>query len=157
MTIQLELVGHVQGVTVLENIDDDWGAVESVIALDPARYGPEALKGLDAFSHVLVVFVFDRIEHAAIATGARRPRGNPDWPEVGVFAQRGSPRPNRPGQVTRGGGCRRVRWAEADGAWARRARWIAGARHQAGDAGLRAARRGIREPHWARAIMAQYW
>ena len=79
MTIQLEPVGHVQGGRT-ENIDDDWGAVESVIALDPARYGPEALKGLDAFSHVLVVFVFDRIEHAAIATAARRPRGNPTGP-----------------------------------------------------------------------------
>ncbi|MFN5819570.1 MAG: TrmO family methyltransferase, partial [Novosphingobium sp.] len=28
---------------------------------------------------------------------ARHPRGNPDWPKVGVFAQRGRNRPNRLG------------------------------------------------------------
>jgi tRNA (Thr-GGU) A37 N-methylase len=32
-----------------------------------------------------------------VQTGSRRPRGNPDWPEVGIFAQRGKGRPNRIG------------------------------------------------------------
>ncbi len=32
-----------------------------------------------------------------IETGARHPRGNRDWPLVGIFAQRGKNRPNRLG------------------------------------------------------------
>ncbi len=30
-----------------------------------------------------------------MTTGARHPRGNADWPKIGVFAQRASARPNR--------------------------------------------------------------
>lgn len=79
-----------------EPIDDDWGDVEATIELD-ARFGPEALRGLDAFSHVEVVYRFHRVDESSVHTGARRPRGNPDWPEVGIFAQRGKDRPNRIG------------------------------------------------------------
>lgn len=79
-----------------EPVDDDWGPVEATIALDE-RFGPDALRGLDAFSHVEVVFVFHRVDEDVVHTGARRPRGNPDWPEVGIFAQRGKDRPNRIG------------------------------------------------------------
>jgi len=32
-----------------------------------------------------------------VQTAARHPRGNRDWPEVGIFAQRGKARPNRIG------------------------------------------------------------
>ncbi|MEV7413875.1 SAM-dependent methyltransferase [Streptomyces sp. NPDC089919] len=77
--------------------DDDWDKESAVIRLDAARFGPEALYGLDAFSHIEVVFHFDRVPVAKIEAGARRPRGNPDWPLVGIFAQRGKNRPNRLG------------------------------------------------------------
>lgn len=77
--------------------DDAWGPVSAVIRLDPARFGPDALAGLDAFSHLEVVYHFDRVPEEKIETGARRPRGNPDWPLVGIFAQRGKNRPNRIG------------------------------------------------------------
>jgi tRNA-Thr(GGU) m(6)t(6)A37 methyltransferase TsaA len=77
--------------------DDDWGDVDSVIRLDETRFSPDALLGLDEFSHVEVVFLFDRFDEAKVHTGARRPRGNPHWPEVGIFAQRASSRPNRLG------------------------------------------------------------
>ena len=79
-----------------EPVDDDWGAVEATIRLDD-RFGPEALAGLDAFSHLEVVYEFHLVDEAAVHTGARRPRGNPAWPEVGIFAQRGKERPNRIG------------------------------------------------------------
>lgn len=72
----------------------------SVIELDPLRFGPEALAGLEAFSHVEIVFHFHGLPPEREATGARRPRDNPAWPLAGIFAQRGSPRPNRLG-VTR--------------------------------------------------------
>jgi tRNA (adenine37-N6)-methyltransferase len=77
--------------------DDDWDIVRSTIVLDPSRFGPGSLRGLDEFSHVEVVYVFDRVDEAEIETEARHPRGNPAWPEVGIFAQRARMRPNRIG------------------------------------------------------------
>ncbi|MER7620581.1 SAM-dependent methyltransferase [Streptomyces sp. NPDC126503] len=77
-------------------VDDAWGGVAAVIRLDD-RFGPDALAGLDAFSHVEVVYHFDRVPVEKVETGARHPRGNADWPLVGIFAQRGKNRPNRLG------------------------------------------------------------
>ncbi|MFI8822396.1 SAM-dependent methyltransferase [Streptomyces sp. NPDC053431] len=77
--------------------DDEWGEVTAVIRLDAGRFGPDALAGLDAFSHLEVVYHFDRVPEEKIETGARHPRGNTDWPLVGIFAQRGKNRPNRLG------------------------------------------------------------
>jgi tRNA (Thr-GGU) A37 N-methylase len=95
-TIALDPIGWVVGGRT-EVVDDDWGQVAAVIRLDGSRYGAEALRGLDAFSHLEVVFHFHRVAPERIETTARRPRGNPDWPEVGIFAQRGKNRPNRLG------------------------------------------------------------
>ncbi|MFB6841589.1 SAM-dependent methyltransferase [Streptomyces sp. NPDC056361] len=97
-------VGRVVGGRV-EVRDDEWGDVESVVRLDAEAFGPEALAGLDAFSHLEVVYHFDRVRPDAVQTGARHPRGNKDWPLVGIFAQRGKNRPNRIG-VSR---CRLIR------------------------------------------------
>ncbi len=80
--------------------DDDWGSVESVIGVDGDRFGPDALAGLDAFSHVDVIFLFDRFDESDVTLGARHPRGNEAWPRVGIFAQRASSRPNRLGLTT---------------------------------------------------------
>jgi tRNA-Thr(GGU) m(6)t(6)A37 methyltransferase TsaA len=80
-----------------EPIDDDWGAVESVIRLERTRFENDAVAGLDAFSHLCVVFHFHLVEEADVVTGARHPRGNPEWPRVGMFAQRAKMRPNRLG------------------------------------------------------------
>jgi tRNA (adenine37-N6)-methyltransferase len=77
-------------------VDDRWDAEHCVLELD-ARFGAEALAGLDAFSHLEVVYLFDRVPEAAIETAARHPRGRADWPLVGIFAQRGKARPNRLG------------------------------------------------------------
>jgi tRNA-Thr(GGU) m(6)t(6)A37 methyltransferase TsaA len=82
-----------------EAIDDEWGLVESRIELT-SGFGPAALAGLEGFSHVEVVFLFDRVDPRSVCRGARRPRGNPDWPEVGIFAQRAKDRPNRLGLCT---------------------------------------------------------
>ena len=97
--IALEPVGFVVGGRS-EAIDDDWGDVAAVIRLDGARFGPDAVAGLDAFSHLVVVFQFHLVDPAEVQSGARRPRGNPDWPEVGMFAQRARMRPNRLGVST---------------------------------------------------------
>lgn len=76
--------------------DDNWGAVESRIELD-ARFDADALAGLDGFSHLEVVYVFDQVDPDTVNTRARHPRGNQDWPRVGIFAQRARRRPNRIG------------------------------------------------------------
>jgi tRNA-Thr(GGU) m(6)t(6)A37 methyltransferase TsaA len=76
--------------------DDNWGAVESRIELVDG-FGPECLEGLGECSHAEVIFHFDRVSEESIERGARRPRGNPDWPMVGIFAQRAKARPNRLG------------------------------------------------------------
>jgi tRNA-Thr(GGU) m(6)t(6)A37 methyltransferase TsaA len=94
--IALEPIGVVVGGRT-EPIDDNWGAVESVIRLDPTRFEADAVAGLDAFSHVCVVFHFHLVEESDVVTGARHPRGNPNWPQVGMFAQRAKMRPNRLG------------------------------------------------------------
>jgi tRNA-Thr(GGU) m(6)t(6)A37 methyltransferase TsaA len=92
-------IGHVSAARS-SRIDDDWGSVESVIRLDPSRFTSDSVAGLEEFSHVVVIFLFDRFDEAKVAVGARRPRGNQAWPEVGIFAQRASSRPNRLGLTT---------------------------------------------------------
>jgi tRNA (adenine37-N6)-methyltransferase len=97
--IALEPVGVVVGGR-RDAIDDEWGGVEAVIRLDGTRFAADAVAGLADFSHLVVVFQFHLVDEAAVQTGARRPRGNPDWPEVGMFAQRAKMRPNRLGVST---------------------------------------------------------
>src|SRR6185312_4910959 len=94
--VQVEPIGVVVGGRY-EPYDDDWTVEEASIRLDPGRFGPEALAGLAEFSHLEVVFVFHRVDERSVETGARHPRGNPDWPLVGIFGQRGKNRPNRLG------------------------------------------------------------
>jgi tRNA (adenine37-N6)-methyltransferase len=81
-------------------IDDGWGRVTSRIELDPAELEESATTGLEAFSHVDVVYVFDRVDPSRVCTGARHPRGRADWPSVGILAQRAKDRPNRIGVTT---------------------------------------------------------
>ncbi|AHM04553.1 hypothetical protein roselon_02215 [Roseibacterium elongatum DSM 19469] len=135
-------------------VDDDWDSIAARIELDPARFTPEALMGLDRFSHAEIVFLFDRVTPAQIETGARHPRGNPDWPRVGIFAQRGKNRPNRIGVTA----CRVL---GVDGL----ALHLAGLDAIDGTPVLDikpvmsgfAPRGPLREPDWAKVLMQGYW
>ncbi|NKQ58701.1 SAM-dependent methyltransferase [Amycolatopsis sp. K13G38] len=80
-----------------EPVDDDWDSVTARVELDGALFGPSSLQGLEEFSHVEIVYVFDRVTQDKVQRSTRRPRGNPDWPSVGIFAQRAKNRPNRIG------------------------------------------------------------
>ena len=75
-----------------EALDDDLYAVSSTIERDAERFTPDAVRGLTDFSHIEVIYIFDRVDPAEIETGARRPRNNPAWPMVGIFAQRAKSR-----------------------------------------------------------------
>ncbi|HVA04541.1 MAG TPA: hypothetical protein VMU64_12455 [Acidimicrobiales bacterium] len=59
------------------------GGRAEAIELDGVVLGPDATAGLGDFSHIKVVFVFDRVAADEITRGARRPRGRAHWPEVG--------------------------------------------------------------------------
>jgi tRNA (Thr-GGU) A37 N-methylase len=150
--IALEPIGHVRGGRT-EPVDDAWGDVECDIELAPA-FDASAFTGLDAFSHALVIFQFHLVDPAKVTTGARRPRGNPEWPLAGIFAQRGSPRPNRLGAtsvpIVRLAGRRlRVRGLDAvDGTPVLDVKPEMSGFRPRGE---------LREPDWARAIMRDYW
>ena len=94
--IALQAIGWVRGGRTVVH-DDAWASVTSRIELDAEQFDGEALLGLNSFSHVEVIFVFDRVDPDSVCTGARHPRGREDWPLVGIFAQRAKDRPNRIG------------------------------------------------------------
>lgn len=96
MAIPLDPIGYVRSART-QPIDDDWDAVECSIELDASRFKASALEGLNAFSHVEIVFYMDRVNPEKIETEARHPRNNVAWPKVGIFAQRGKNRPNQIG------------------------------------------------------------
>jgi tRNA-Thr(GGU) m(6)t(6)A37 methyltransferase TsaA len=79
-------------------VDDDWGGTTSTIHLSEG-YPGEALSGLEALSHIEVLFLFHAVAEAEVVTGARHPRDREDWPRVGIFAQRAKSRPNRIGSM----------------------------------------------------------
>ncbi|MFZ1063018.1 MAG: TrmO family methyltransferase [Acidimicrobiales bacterium] len=77
-----------------EALDDNWDDVVSVVEL--AHDVPsEALRGLEDFSHVEIVFYADWADDVPPGPWHRHPRGNQQWPDVGVFSQRNKDRPNR--------------------------------------------------------------
>ncbi len=96
LKIEMEAIGTVVGGRRVPS-DDHWGPVEATIELDEERLDADATAGLSEFSHLEVVFVFDRVADDEITRGARRPRGRADWPAVGILAQRAKSRPNRIG------------------------------------------------------------
>src|SRR3954471_10251459 len=134
--------------------DDEWDAVDSRIELDPDALGVDATVGLDAFSHIEVVYLFHRADPDAACRGARHPRGNPDWPLTGILAQRAKDRPNRLGVtvcrlLTVAGLTLKVEGLDAvDGTPVLDVKpYLSGF----------APRGDVREPAWSLELMAGYW
>jgi tRNA (Thr-GGU) A37 N-methylase len=90
---EVEPVAHVVGGRS-EPTDDFWGGTRAVIRIDSTRFGTDATAGLDAFSHLEVVYRFHLTDPADLNLGARRARDNPDWPPVGIFGHRNMRRLN---------------------------------------------------------------
>ncbi|QKW08109.1 SAM-dependent methyltransferase [Streptomyces sp. NA04227] len=95
-SIPIEPVAHVVGGRI-EPTDDYWGGTRAVIRIDSERFSPESTKNLGDFSHLEVVFHFHLTDLTNLNLGARRPRNNPKWPEVGTFGHRNMLRMNRLG------------------------------------------------------------
>jgi len=77
---------------VKEPVDEGWGHVVSEVVLDETL--TDGLEGIEAFSHVLVLYWMHRAAEAEPVRMRRRPQGREDMPEVGIFAQRARHRPN---------------------------------------------------------------
>lgn len=135
-------------------IDDDWDAVTAVIELDGEQLQADAAQGLETFSHIEVVFLFDQVDPDQVCRGSRHPRGNTAWPRVGILAQRAKDRPNRIGLTT----CRVLRVdglrVEVSGLDAIDGTPVLDIKPAM--AGF-AARGDQREPAWATELMADYW
>lgn len=150
--IEVTPIGFVRGGRA-EPIDDQWAEVVADIVLDD-RFSPEVLHGLEEFSHLEVVFVFDRVDEAKVTVDARHPRGNTDWPRVGIFAQRAKGRPNRIGVTT----CEIIAVSE-------RSISVRGLDAIDGTPVLDlkpymtefAPRSEVRQPAWSRELMRGYW
>lgn len=95
-TVTLRPVARVVGGRS-EMVEDDWHDVRAVIRLERAAFTASAVLGLENFSHLEVVFLFDRIDPADVRTDPCPPRGNPSAAPVGIFAHRGPYRLNRLG------------------------------------------------------------
>lgn len=89
----VEPVAHVVGGRT-EPTDDYWGGSRAILRIDGQRFTPAATKGLDEFSHLEIVFRFHLTDPTDLHLGARRPRDNPEWPEVGIFGHRNMRRIN---------------------------------------------------------------
>jgi tRNA-Thr(GGU) m(6)t(6)A37 methyltransferase TsaA len=77
---------------VKEGVDEGWGSVVAEIHLRE-EYAP-GLRGLEEFSHVIVVFLMHQATFSPSDDLVRHPRGRADMPKVGIFAQRAKHRPN---------------------------------------------------------------
>ena len=81
-----------------EATDDHWGNIITEITLADG-IPTEAFDNIDTFSHLEIIFYFDKVEDAAIVYSGR-PRGNPAYPVMGIFCQRKKDRPNKLGLCT---------------------------------------------------------
>ncbi len=137
-----------------EVLDDGWDTIPATIELDTDRFNADAFLGLEGFSYVEIIFLFDQVEEDKIVTGARHPRGRKTWPKTGIFAQRGKNRPNRLGATI----CRvvsvyktRLRLAgldAIDGTPVIDIKPVMSGFLPRGD---------VAEPDWAKEIMSSYW
>lgn len=153
MEFTVRPIGYVRSRrTVVE--DDGWDAIPTRIELDPAELSPDATLGLETFSHIEVVFLFDRVTEDTICRASRHPRGREDWPVTGILAHRAKDRPNRIGLTV----CRLVAvnglTIEVAGLDAIDGTPVLDVKPYMSVFGPRG---DVREPEWAGELMADYW
>ena len=89
--MNIEPIGIVKS-PVKEAIDENWRQVIAEIHLNDSLAA--GLKGLDRFSHLVVVFFMHLYSFDLATDLVRRPQERADMPVVGIFAQRAKHRPN---------------------------------------------------------------
>lgn len=95
--IVMKVIGHIKN-DVQDKKDSSWGDDISSIILEEEYYG--GLMGLEAFSHVIIVYYLDKAKFDKEKHLQRKPQNREDMPLVGIFSQRGKDRPNQIGMTT---------------------------------------------------------
>ena len=93
--IEIKPIAYV-GNSRKELTDDNWAEVISEIELEE-DIPTESLNGIETFSHLHILFHFHKSEKVVYEG---HPRGNIDYPKVGIFTQRKKDRPNHIGLTT---------------------------------------------------------
>lgn len=96
MQINLEPIGYVSNNRAFP-IDDNWKELSEINLVD--SISEEALLGIGSFSHLEIIYYFDKVDNDKIKL-SNHPRGDENYPCVGIFAQRKKERPNRLGLCT---------------------------------------------------------
>jgi tRNA (adenine37-N6)-methyltransferase len=91
--MQVSAIGTVSSPRTDPDNTVGWGDVVAHVDL-VEELGVHCLDGLADFSHVEIVWWFDRVEPRSSYAEPRRARGRSDMPLIGVFAARGPHRPN---------------------------------------------------------------
>ena len=86
--LKLKTIGKVES-PIAEPVNRDWNSVVSEIVVDGKWL--KALKGLEDFSHIIVLFYFSKSKGIKLQT---HPKGQTDLPMVGLFSTRSPRRPN---------------------------------------------------------------
>ncbi len=93
----MEPIGRVKN-HVTAGKDTSWGEDISSVVLDEQYIS--GLKGLEDFSHAIILFHLDQARYQKEKHLQRRPQNRDDMPLVGIFSQRGKNRPNRIGMTS---------------------------------------------------------
>lgn len=99
-------IGYVRN-DVQNRKDVSWGEDVSTIVLNEEYHS--GIKGLENFTHVIILYYLDKAAYQKEKHLQRRPQNREDMPLVGIFSQRGKDRPNQIGMTS-------VRIVSVDGA-----------------------------------------
>jgi tRNA-Thr(GGU) m(6)t(6)A37 methyltransferase TsaA len=91
MKVNLKTIGYVK-TFVKEETDENWGEVFSEIVIDKSF--EKGLKGLEGFSHIIVLYFMHKATFNQLTDLVRHPQERQDMPFLGIFAQRAKHRPN---------------------------------------------------------------
>ena len=151
MDIVLQPVAFVKN-TRRDLSDDYWGSIISEIELAPG-VTPDAFTGIDEFSHLEIIFYFNRADKSKIVYTCH-PRGNTNWPEVGIFSQRKRDRPNSIGLTIV-----ELQKREGNKIWVKYLDAIEGTPILDIKPVLKEflPREEIRQPAWSAELMKEYW
>jgi len=89
-----EPIGFVKS-DVTGKVDYNWGNIVSGIVVNVELQS--GLKGLETFSHVIIIYHLHEAKFIKEKHLIKRPQERKDMPEVGIFAQRAKDRPNEIG------------------------------------------------------------
>ncbi|MBQ8212310.1 MAG: tRNA (N6-threonylcarbamoyladenosine(37)-N6)-methyltransferase TrmO [Treponema sp.] len=95
--IEMKPIGFVK-CEVKNKKDESWGQNVSSIMLNEEYFG--GLKGLEDFSHAIILYYLDQANFEKEKHLQRRPQNRADMPLVGIFSQRAKDRPNQIGMTS---------------------------------------------------------